>query len=266
MTTPEQLSNNPVVITRHDRVIKVTINRPKALNALNAEVSATILSSLESLDVDPDVGCILLGGSERAFAAGADIKELQAQNYRSMMVGNYFWEWDRFAALRTPKVAAVSGYALGGGCELAMMCDIILASPRARFGQPEIKLGLFPGMGGTQRLTRLVGRAKAMDLILTARMMDAEEAERSGLVSRIIGAEDFNAFEDQTMAVAQTIAGFSKHTAIGAVELVDRADQTTLAEGVLAERRGYYALFDTPDAREGMTAFVDKREPKFNVG
>ncbi len=257
----QRCNEPPVLIERQGRVVVATINRPEALNALNNDVMETLVQSFEAYDKDDSVGCFLLCGSTRAFAAGADISELREQTYRSMTADNFFSRWDDFAALRTPKVAAVSGYALGGGCELAMMCDIILASASAKFGQPEVKLGLMPGMGGTQRLTRLVGRAKAMDLILTGRMMDAEEAERSGLVARVV---DDDELANEAMATATAIAGFSRHTIMVARENVNRAEQTPLSEGVLSERRNYYALFDTPDAVEGMAAFAEKRDPVFN--
>jgi len=250
----------PVVFERIGRVVVATINRPGALNALNAEVMGVLVDRFEALDTDPDIGCFVLTGSDRAFAAGADIKELQEQSYRLMMAENYFSRWDDFAALRTPKVAAVSGYALGGGCELAMMCDFVIASDTAKFGQPEIKLGLMPGMGGTQRLARLIGRAKAMDMILTGRMMAADEAERSGLVSRVVAVDELRA---TALEAAETIASYAKPIAMVAAEAVDRADQVSLAEGIRSERRGYYALFDTPEAIEGMAAFVEKREPDF---
>ncbi len=256
----DDAADGSVLFERVGRVLVATINRPKALNALNAEVMASLVDRFEELDADPDIGCFLLTGSDRAFAAGADIKELQDQSYRSMMADNYFGRWDDFAALRTPKIAAVGGYALGGGCELAMMCDFIIAGDSAKFGQPEIKLGLMPGMGGTQRLTRLVGRSKAMDMILTGRMMDAEEAERSGLVARVVPADQLR---ETALDAAETIAGFAKPIALVAAETVDRADQVPLAEGVRAERRSYYALFDTAEAIEGMAAFSEKREPRF---
>lgn len=255
------MSEDVVTFRTEGRVRVATINRPKALNALNAEVMHYLVDELTRLDPDPDIGCFLITGDERSFAAGADIKELQQQNYRSMFASNFFEAWDRFAAVRTPKVAAVAGYALGGGCEVAMMCDVILAADTARFGQPEIKLGLTPGMGGTQRLTRLVGKAKAMELILTGRMVDAEEAERIGLVSRVISAPELSA---EALAVATQIASYSKHTAMVACELVDAAERVPLDEGIRFERRSYYALFDTADAQEGMAAFVDKRDPTFN--
>jgi len=251
----------PVLITQHDRVVTATFNRPDALNALNHRVMTTLVERFEVLDQDPSVGCFVVTGNERAFAAGADIKELQAQRYRSMFASDFFAEWDRFAALRTPKIAAVAGYALGGGCEVAMMCDIVLAADTARFGQPEIKLGLTPGMGGTQRLTQLVGRTKAMEMILTGRTIDAEEAERIGLASRIVPADELLA---EAALVAEQIASYSKHTASVARELIASAEQMTAVDGVRFERRSYYALFDTPDAQEGMAAFVEKRTPAFN--
>ncbi len=252
---------SPVVFRRHGRVLEAELHRPEALNALNNEVMESLVSTFEAGDADPDIGCFLVTGSGRAFAAGADIGELRQQTYRSMVADDYFSRWDDFAALRTPKVAAVGGYALGGGCELAMMCDVILAGDRARFGQPEIKLGLIPGMGGTQRLTRLIGRAKAMELILTGRMMEADEAERSGLVSRVVEQERLH---EEALATATAIAGYSKHTATVAVESVRQAERTGLTEGVLFERRSYYALFDTADAIEGMDAFLEKRDPAFH--
>jgi len=250
-----------VTFDQQGRVVVATFNRPDALNALNRTVMTTLVDRFEALDGDPSVGCFVVTGNDRAFAAGADIKELQEQRYRSMYAENFFAEWDRFAALRTPKIAAVAGYALGGGCEVAMMCDIILAADTARFGQPEIKLGLTPGMGGTQRLTRLVGRTKAMELILSGRMVDAEEAERIGLVSRVVPAAEL---ADEAMELANHIAGYSKHTAMVACELVDAADHMSVIDGVRFERRSYYALFDTPDSQEGMAAFVEKRDPTFN--
>lgn len=248
----------PVVFRTHGRVVEAELNRPDALNALNREVMELLVDRFERLDRDPGVGCFLITGAGRAFAAGADITELREQSYRSMTAENFFSPWDDFAAIRTPKVAAVGGYALGGGCELAMMCDVILAGERARFGQPEVKLGLIPGMGGTQRLTRLVGRARAMDLILTGRMMGATEAERAGLVSRVVADDDLRS---EALLTATTIAGYSKHTVTVAVESVRQAERTSLTEGVLFERRSYYGLFDTPDAHEGMDAFVQKRDP-----
>ena len=249
-----------VQIERKGKVVVLRLNRPEVLNALNSDVMHELVDVMQGLDRDPNVGCFVLTGSERAFAAGADIKELERKSYMEMFHEDFFAPWDRFASFRTPKIAAVSGYALGGGCELAMMCEMIFAADTAKFGQPEIKLGLIPGMGGSQRLTKLVGKAKAMDMILTGRMMDADEAERAGLVARVIPAAQLM---DETLAVAETIANYSKTTAIAAREAVERALEGSLREGILFERRTYYALWATHDAQEGMRAFVEKREPVF---
>ncbi|MEM7116638.1 MAG: enoyl-CoA hydratase-related protein, partial [Chloroflexota bacterium] len=199
-----------ILIEQQGRVGIIRLNRPKKLNALNSEVMCDIVTTMERMDKDPNIGCIVLTGNERAFAAGADIKELASKSYMDMLHEDFFAPWDRLTAVRTPKIAAVSGYALGGGCELAMMCDVIYASDSAKFGQPEIKLGLIPGMGGSQRLTKLVGKAKAMDMILTGRMMGAEEAERAGLVARVFPKEQLM---DEVLKTAETIAGYSKTTA-----------------------------------------------------
>lgn len=249
-----------ILIEQTGRVVVVTLNRPEKLNALNSAVMHELVQSLEALDRDPSVGCFVLTGAGRAFAAGADIKELASKSYMDMYQEDFFAPWDRFAELRTPKIAAVNGYALGGGCELAMMCDMIFAADSAKFGQPEVKLGLIPGMGGSQRLTKLVGKAKAMDLILTGRMMGAEEAERTGLVARVITAERLL---DETLSVAETIASYGKTAVMVGREAVERALETSLREGILFERRTYYALWATADAQEGMTAFLEKREPEF---
>ena len=249
-----------IKIERQGRVVIIKLNRPKVLNALNSEMMRELIGTMQTLDDDPGVGCFVLTGSERAFAAGADIKELASKSYTEMLQEDFFVGWDTFSALRTPKIAAVAGYALGGGCELAMMCDMIFAADTAKFGQPEIKLGLIPGMGGSQRLTKLVGKAKAMDMILTGRMIDAEEAERAGLVARVIPAEQLM---EETMAAAETIANYSKMTALVAREAVERALETGLRDGILFERRTYYALWATEDAQEGMQAFIEKREPVF---
>jgi enoyl-CoA hydratase len=251
-----------IKLERQGRVAIIKLNRPKVLNALNSEMMRELVRTLEELDKDPQVGCFVLTGSERAFAAGADIKELASKSYAEMLQEDFFVGWDRFTALRTPKIAAVAGYALGGGCELAMMCDMIYAADTAKFGQPEIKLGLIPGMGGSQRLTKLVGKAKAMDLILTGRMIDAEEAERAGLVARIIPAAKLM---EETLAAAVTIANYSKMTAQVAREAIERALETSLHEGIMFERRTYYALWATEDAQEGMQAFLEKREPVFKA-
>ena len=249
-----------ILIERQGRVVIVRLNRPEVLNALNSEVMCEIVTALQPLDRNPEVGCFVLTGSERAFAAGADIKELESKSYMDMFHEDFFAGWDKFTALRTPKIAAVSGYALGGGCELAMMCDLIYAADTAKFGQPEIKLGLIPGMGGSQRLTKLVGKAKAMDMILTGRMMEAEEAERAGLVARVI---PMDRLMEETLAAAEAIAAYGKTAAIVAREAVERAQEVGLRDGIMFERRTYYALWATEDAKEGMRAFVEKRQPDF---
>ena len=238
----------------------ITLNRPKALNALNSELIRELSLALDAYEADPRIGCLVLTGSEKAFAAGADIKEMAALSFVEAFMADFAEAIDRVARTRKPIVAAVSGYCLGGGCELAMMCDIIIAADTAKFGQPEISLGVMPGMGGTQRLTRIVGKAKAMDLILTGRMMEAAEAESSGLVSRVVSASDLL---DEAMKVADKIADFSLPSVLMAKESVNRAYETTLAEGVRFERRLFHAMFATDDQKEGMTAFVEKRSPQF---
>jgi enoyl-CoA hydratase len=250
----------PIIIEQQDRVVIVTLNRPAARNALNSEIMNALATDLAPLDRDPGVGCFVLRGSDKAFAAGADIKEMADKSFPDMFGEDFFAAWDRFASFRTPKIAAVSGYALGGGCELAMMCDMIFAADTAMFGQPEIKLGVIPGMGGSQRLTKLVGKAKAMDMILTGRMMDATEAERCGLVARVLPAEKLL---DETLAAAQTIAGYGKAATMAAREAIDRALEGGLREGILFERRIFHALFATGDQKEGMAAFIEKRLPQF---
>ncbi len=247
-------------VTRHGRVVTIRLNRPKALNALNTQVMQEMLACASAYDTNPDVGCFILTGDERAFAAGADIAELNAQDYSSMYDRAFFSGWDAFAALRTPKVAAVAGYALGGGCELAMMCDVILAGRSARFGQPEVKIGCIPGIGGTQRLTRLVGRACAMDMILTGRMITAQEALAIGLVSRMV--ED-DALMGTAKDVATTIAGFPKDIVMMARACVNEAEDVGLQAGVRFERQMYHALYGLPAQKEGMSAFLEKRSPRF---
>lgn len=249
-----------VKIERDGRVVTVRLHRPEVLNALSSELMTELVAALQPLDRDPDVGCFVVTGSDRAFAAGADIGEMEPKSSVDMFNEDFFAGWDAFAALRTPKVAAVAGYALGGGCELAMMCDFVIAADNARFGQPEIKLGVIPGIGGTQRLTRLVGKAKAMDLILTGRLMDAEEAERCGLVARVVPADRLQA---EAHAAARTIAGYGKTAVMVAREAVERALEVGLREGILFERRTFHALFATHDQAEGMRAFLDKRQPAF---
>jgi len=252
--------SEPLVITRDGGVVLVQMNRPEVLNALSSKVMNDLAETLKPLDRDPTVGCFVLTGTEKAFAAGADIKEMADKPYMDMFHEDFFAGWEKFYSLRTPKIAAVSGFALGGGCELAMMCDIIYASKSAKFGQPEIKLGVIPGMGGSQRLTRLIGRAKAMDMILTGRMMDAEEAERSGLVARVF---ENDKLIEEAMKAAKTIASYGKASTVAAREAVDRADEVSLREGLLFERRVFHALFATEDQKEGMAAFVEKRPPNF---
>jgi enoyl-CoA hydratase len=247
-------------IDRDDRVVTVRLHRPEVLNALSSDLMTELVSTLQPLDRDPTVGCFIITGSERAFAAGADIREMAPRSFVDMHVEDYFAGWDAFAALRTPKIAAVAGYALGGGCELAMMCDLILAAENATFGQPEIKLGVIPGIGGTQRLTRLIGKAKAMDMILTGRLMDAHEAERAGLVARVVPADRLMA---EATTAATAIASASKLATMAAREAVDRALEVGLREGILFERRAFHALFSTRDQHEGMAAFLEKRPPQF---
>lgn len=242
------------------RVAIIRLDRPQALNALNRAVADEIASAAEGFDRDPEIGCIVVTGSEKAFAAGADIKEMQPADFRDMIRENWFATWDRFTAIRIPTIAAVNGYALGGGCELAMMCDIILAGDKARFGQPEIRLGVMPGMGGTQRLTRLVGRSKAMELCLTGRMMDAAEAERCGLVARVFPATELEA---EAIAMAAEIAQRSRLVTMMLKETVHRADEVSLSEGLRFERRLFHAMFALEDQKEGMAAYIEKREPNF---
>ena len=247
-------------VSRHGRVALVELNRPDALNALNSQMTDEVTSYLTSLDDDTDTGCFVLTGNGKAFAAGADIKEMAAKSYMDTFYENMFAKWEKVAQLRTPKIAAVNGFALGGGCELAMMCDILFAGESAKFGQPEIKLGVMPGMGGSQRLTRAVGKAKAMDLILTGRMMDAEEAERAGLIARIFSDDSLI---EETLKVAETIAEFGPASAMLAREAVARADEISLTDGLLFERRVFHSLFATRDQKEGMAAFTEKRPARF---
>ncbi len=243
------------------RVATIRFNRPDKLNALDSEVMNEVVAAAEAFSANPDIGCLLLSGKGRAFAAGADIGELARQDYASMYEADFFAGWDRFAAIRLPKVAAVRGYALGGGCEVAMMCDVILAADDARFGQPEIKIGCIPGIGGTQRLTRLVGRARAMDMILTGRMVEADEALQMGLVSRIVPADEL---DEVAREVAQTIAGYARDIAMMARSCVDMADKASLEAGLRFERQMYHALYGTEAQREGMAAFLEKRPARFN--
>lgn len=238
----------------------ITFNRPEALNAINLAVMDALIAKAAEFDADENIGCIVLAGSEKAFVAGADIKEMVDKSYMDMFLDDKQSDWQNFANTRTPMIAAVSGYALGGGCEIAMMCDMIFASDTAKFGQPEIKLGVIPGWGGTQRLVKAVGKAKAMDMVLTGRMMDVEEAERAGLVSRIIAGADLL---EETMKAAQKIADYSTPSVLLGKEVVNRAFETTLAEGVNFERKVFYSLFATHDQKEGMAAFAEKRKAQF---
>ncbi|BCZ23161.1 enoyl-CoA hydratase [Mycobacterium senriense] len=249
-----------ILVEREERVGIITLNRPKALNALNTALMNEVTSAAADFDDDPGIGAIIITGSAKAFAAGADIKEMSELTFADAFGADFFAPWSRLAAIRTPTIAAVAGHALGGGCELAMMCDVLIAADTAKFGQPEIKLGVLPGMGGSQRLTRAIGKAKAMDLILTGRTIGAEEAERSGLVSRVVPADDLLT---EAKAVATTISQMSRSAARMAKEAVNRAFESTLTEGLLYERRLFHSTFATEDQSEGMAAFVEKRPPNF---
>ena len=252
-----------ILVERRGRVTLVTLNRPEALNALNLTTMTEVVDAVRAADADPDTGAVVLTGSAKAFAAGADIKEMASKDHLEMYRSDWFRGWEELSRVRIPVIAAVSGYALGGGCELAMMCDLLIAAQNAKFGQPEINLGVIPGMGGSQRLTRAVGKAKAMDLVLTGRMIDADEAERSGLVSRVVPTETLL---EEALAVAEIIAAKSKPVAMMAKEAVNAAFETGLAQGVVFERRLFHSLFGTPDQVEGMAAFQEKRPAEFNRG
>jgi enoyl-CoA hydratase len=249
-----------IIAERRGKVGLITLNRPKALNALNTQVLSELVAALGAFDADREIGAIVITGSEKAFAAGADIKEMQHKSYADAFLEDFFSGWDNVGRVRKPLVAAVAGYALGGGCELAMMCDFIIAAENARFGQPEITLGVMPGMGGSQRLTRAVGKSKAMDMCLTGRMMDAAEAERSGLVSRVVPADKLL---DEALTAAAKIAEFSLPSVMMAKEAVNRAFETTLSEGLRFEKRLFHSMFALDDQSEGMTAFVEKRKANF---
>ncbi len=237
----------------------ITLNRPDALNALSEPLMKELTAALDDFEADADIGCIVLTGSEKAFAAGADIKDMQSKTYMDAYLEDFITQnWERVTRCRKPVIAAVAGYALGGGCELAMMCDFIIAADTAKFGQPEITLGVLPGAGGSQRLTRLVGKSKAMEMCLTGRMMDAEEAERAGLVSRVVPADKL---KEETMETAAKIAAMSRPAAMMVKEAVNRSYETTLAEGVRFERRLFHSAFATEDQKEGMDAFTSKRKP-----
>ncbi|MCF4996827.1 enoyl-CoA hydratase [Pseudomonas syringae] len=249
-----------ILLEIHDRVGLITLNRPQALNALNAQLVSEVNHALDGLEADANIGCIVLTGSKKAFAAGADIKEMAELTYPQIYMDDLFSDSDRVANRRKPIIAAVNGFALGGGCELALMCDFILAGDNAKFGQPEINLGVLPGMGGTQRLTRAVGKAKAMEMCLSGRLIDAVEAERSGIVARIVPSDELL---DEALKVAAVIASKSLPIAMMIKESVNRAFEVNLAEGVRFERRVFHAAFATQDQKEGMAAFVAKRPAEF---
>ncbi len=249
-----------IIVETHGRVGLIRLNRPQALNALSSPLIEDLNKALEAFETDPEIGAIVLTGSDKAFAAGADIKEMQDKSFADVFLGDFISRWENVSKTRKPVIAAVAGFALGGGCELAMMCDFIIAAETAKFGQPEIKLGVMPGAGGTQRLTRFVGKSKAMEMCLTGRMMDAAEAERSGLVSRVVPAASLI---DDALKTAETIGSMSAAAVYAAKESVNRAYETTLAEGIRFERRIFHSLFATEDQKEGMRAFVEKRPAKF---
>jgi enoyl-CoA hydratase len=250
-----------LIVETRGAVGLVTLNRPKALNALNAALVAELSQALDAFEADPAIGAIVIAGGEKAFAAGADIKEMKDRDFADVYLADFITkDWERLAQCRKPTIAAVAGYALGGGCEIAMMCDMVLAADNAKFGQPEITLGTLPGAGGTQRLARALGKAKTMDLVLTGRMMDAAEAERSGLVARVLPAADLLA---EALKTAEKIAAFSRPAVLMAKEAVNQAFETGLAEGLRFERRLFHASFATADQKEGMGAFAEKRSPQF---
>jgi enoyl-CoA hydratase len=254
------MSYEHIIVERRGRVGVIRLNRPQALNALNAALMRELAAAIDAFEADDAIGCMVITGSQKAFAAGADIKEMADKRFADVYFADFTAAWHRVAQARKPVIAAVAGYALGGGCELAQQCDLIIAADDAKFGQPEIKLGVIPGIGGTQRLTHAVGKAKAMDLILTGRTMDAAEAERCGLVARIVPAANLL---DEAFEVAETIAAMSLPSVLAAKEAVNRAYETSLAEGIRFERRIFHSLFATKDQKEGMHAFIEKRAPKF---
>jgi enoyl-CoA hydratase len=249
-----------IIVETHGKVGLIRLNRPQALNALNAALTGEVNAAIAAFEADSAIGAMVITGSEKAFAAGADIKEMRDKTYMDVFFHDFVAAWETLKNARKPVIAAVAGFALGGGCEVAMMCDFIIAADTAKFGQPEIKLGIIPGIGGTQRLARFVGKAKAIDLILTGRMMDAAEAERCGLVSRIVPADKL---VDEALKAAAMIAGYSLPSVMVAKESVNRAFETTLEEGLRFERRVFQSLFATEDQKEGMTAFAEKRAPTF---
>jgi enoyl-CoA hydratase len=254
------MAYDTILVETHGKVGLVRLNRPQALNALNARLIEELNAALVAFEENEAIGAIVLTGSDKAFAAGADIKEMRDKTYRDALMEDFIGRWQGVARARKPIIAAVAGFALGGGCEIAMMCDFIIAAENAKFGQPEIKLGVMPGAGGTQRLARFIGKAKTMDLVLTGRMMNAAEAERCGLVARIAPVDKML---DEALSAAATIASYSLPSVLVAKESVNRAFETTLAEGVLFERRVFHALFSTEDQKEGMAAFIEKRAPAF---
>jgi enoyl-CoA hydratase len=249
-----------ILTEKKGRVGLITLDRPAALNALNEQLIRELNQALDAYEADEDIGAIVITGSEKAFAAGADIKEMQSKSYMDAFKGDFLASWERITRCRKPTIAAVAGFALGGGCEIAMSCDMIIAADNAKFGQPEIKLGIMPGAGGTQRLTRFVGKSKAMEMCLTGRMMDAAEAERSGLVSRVVPVGDLLA---DALRTAETIASMSLTAVMMTKDCINRAYETSLAEGVRYERRTFHAMFATDDQKEGMAAFSEKRKAKF---
>jgi enoyl-CoA hydratase len=254
------MSTEHIIVETRGRVGLIRLNRPHALNALNAALMRELGEAVDDFDGNRDIGCMVITGSDKAFAAGADIKEMADKSFTDVFFGDFTAAWHRVARARKPTIAAVAGFALGGGCELALQCDLIIAADNAKFGQPEIKLGIMPGIGGTQRLTRAVGKAKAMDLILTGRMMEAPEAERSGLVARVV---PLASLVDEAIKVAETIASMSLPSVLAAKEAVNSAFETSLAEGIRFERRIFHSLFATVDQKEGMAAFIEKRPAKF---
>jgi enoyl-CoA hydratase len=254
------MSYENIIVETRGKVGLIRLNRPQALNALNRALIHDLTRALDAFEADAAIGCMVITGSDKAFAAGADIKEMADKTFAEAFLGDFAANWDRAATVRKPLIAAVAGFALGGGCELAMQCDLIIAADNAKFGQPEIKLGVIPGIGGTQRFTRAVGKAKAMDIMLTGRMMDVQEAERAGLVARIV---PLASLLDEAVKVAETIAAMSLPSVLAAKEAVNRAFETSLAEGVRFERRVFHSLFATADQKEGMAAFIAKRPPKF---
>ncbi|MCR4268300.1 enoyl-CoA hydratase [Nitratireductor sp. ZSWI3] len=249
-----------ILVETRERVGLVTLNRPKALNALNSRVLTEVVSAMQAFDENPRIGAMVITGSEKAFAAGADIKEMLPKSYIDAYLEDFFAGWEGLTRVRKPVIAAVAGYALGGGCELAMMCDFIIAAENAKFGQPEITLGVMPGMGGSQRLTRFVGKSKAMDMCLTGRMMGAQEAERSGLVSRVVPTGELI---EEALKAAATIADFSQPAVMMTKETINRAYETTLSEGLRFERRVFHSMFALDDQKEGMSAFSEKRSANF---